>query len=116
MAFGPMAHGLLTGAMTVDTKFGDDDWRKGGMAFEQPLFQGKHFIKNLGKVAGLKDFATDRNKTVAQLALAWVISNPTIKVALAVTRRPSEIEENAVACDWVLTLQERDEINAIAAS
>ncbi len=115
MAFGPMAHGLLTGTMTPETTFGKDDFRSRGTVFEQPLFEGDHFLKKLERVDALQEFAAARGFTVAQLALAWVVSNPTVSVALAGTRRPAEIEENVRAVEWKMTEAEREEIAAIAA-
>ena len=114
MAYGSLAHGLLTGTMTPDTEFADDDWRRGLMAFGQPLFKGDQFLTNLNKVEDLKELASGNSKTVAQLAVAWVLSNPVISVALVGTRKPSEIEENIQAADWVLSEDEREEVLEIA--
>ena len=115
MAFGSLAHGLLTGTMTPDTRFGDDDWRRDRPIFGQPLFEGDHFLRNLQKVEALKEVAASKGKTVAQLALAWVLSNPVISVALVGIKRPSELEENVGAADWVITEPEQEEIRAIVA-
>ena len=113
MAYGSLAHGLLTGAMTPDTTFEDDDWRRSLQAFGQPIFEGQNFLDNLAKVETLKDIAADRGLTVAQLALAWVASEETVSVALVGTRRPEEMEENARAADWQMTPSEREEIRAV---
>ena len=113
MAYGSLAHGLLTGTMTPDTTFEEDDWRRGLSAFGQPLFQGEHFIANLEKVDALKEMAAAKGFSVAQLALAWVASEPTVSVALAGTRRPEEMEENAAAGDWEMSPEEREEIRAV---
>ena len=113
MAYGSLAHGLLTGTMTPDTTFEDDDWRRNLMAFGQPLFKGDNFLNNLNKVDTLKEIAADKGFSVAQLALAWVASEPTVSVALVGTRRPEEMEENVAAADWELSAAERDEIKAV---
>lgn len=49
MVYGPLAHGLLTGAFTPETRFDEDDWRcsKGGSVFGLPLFLGDHFARNV---------------------------------------------------------------------
>ncbi len=112
MVYGPLAHGLLTGTMTKDTKFGEDDWRRQGMAFGQPLFQGEHFLRNLDIVDKLKVIAARRGRTVAQLAVAWVLSNPVVSVALVGTRKPEEILENIQAAQWRLTEEDKREIEA----
>ena len=113
MAYGSLAHGLLTGTMTPETTFEKDDWRRDLQAFGQPIFEGQHFLDNLQKVDRLKEIAADKGYSVAQLALAWVASEPTVSVALVGTRRPEEMEENAAAGDWELSPAERDELRAV---
>ena len=113
MAYGSLAHGLLTGTMTPDTTFEDDDWRRSLMAFGQPLFKDQNFLDNLAKVDRLKEIAAEKGLTVAQLALSWVASEPTVSVALVGTRRSEEMEENAKAIEWVMTPSEREEIRTV---
>ena len=115
MAYGSLAHGLLTGTMTPDTKFEDADWRAHPHVFSERLFEGDRFLSNLEKVDALKEVAASKGKTVAQLALAWVVSNPAVSVALVGIRHQSEIEENIGAVDWAMTEEEREEIRAIVA-
>ena len=86
--------------MTPDTQFEEDDWRRSLTAFGQPLFKGDTFLQNLKKVEALKSIASEKGMTVAQLALAWVISNPAVSVALVGTRRAAEMEENSIAAEW----------------
>ena len=113
MAYGSLAHGLLTGTMTPETTFEEDDWRRSLMAFGQPIFKGQNFLDNLKKVDTLKEMAADKGFSVAQLALAWVASEPTVSVALVGTRKPEEIQENVAAADWELSPSERAEIKAV---
>ena len=113
MAYGSLAHGLLTGTMTPETTFEEDDWRRSLMAFGQPIFKGQNFLDNLKKVDTLKEMAADMGFSVAQLALAWVASEPTVSVALVGTRKPEEIQENVAAADWELSSSERAEIKAV---
>ncbi len=113
MAYGPLAHGLLTGAMAPETTFEDDDWRRSLRAFGQPIFEGETFLENLRKVDKLKDVAASKGMTVAQLALAWVLAEEVVSVALVGTRKPEEIEQNVKAAEWEMTPTDRDEIRAI---
>jgi aryl-alcohol dehydrogenase-like predicted oxidoreductase len=110
MAYGSLSYGLLTGTMTADTKFEEDDWRRSLKAFGLPIFEGEHFIRNLDIVKRLKKIATSQGKSIAQLAAAWVLSNPDVTVALTGVRKPSEIEENVAAGDWKLTDEVKAEI------
>jgi aryl-alcohol dehydrogenase-like predicted oxidoreductase len=102
MAYGTLAYGILTGALTPETKFVDWDWRSNGMAFGIPLFKDALYLKALKVVDRLKEIAGRYDKTVAQLAIAWTISHPAMTVALVGARKPSEIKENIEAAGWVL--------------
>jgi aryl-alcohol dehydrogenase-like predicted oxidoreductase len=108
LVYGPLAHGLLSGKMSQDTRLDDDDWRAGS-----PLFQGENFRINLEKVDELKQFAAERGITVAQLAVVWTLANPDVDVAIVGGRRPDHIEGTAPAGDIELSdenLRRIDEI------
>jgi aryl-alcohol dehydrogenase-like predicted oxidoreductase len=113
MAYGTLCYGLLTGAFTPETRFVDWDWRSGGSAFGLPLFQRKDFLQELRVVERLKELAAGYGKTVAQLAIAWVLDHPAVTVALVGMRNVRELEENIAATDWKLTDADRSEIDRI---
>ncbi|HUX87592.1 MAG TPA: aldo/keto reductase [Chloroflexota bacterium] len=113
MAYGPLAHGLLTGTFTAETAFGGNDWRARGLVFGQALFTPENLPKNVEVVDRLKRFAAKRGITLPRLALAWVLSNPQVSVALSGTRRPSEIEENVEALTIKLTAEDKAELATI---
>ncbi|MHB1132926.1 MAG: aldo/keto reductase [Chloroflexota bacterium] len=102
MSYGTLGFGLLTGAMKPDNKFVSWDWRSNGMAFGLPLFTGEHFAKELRVVERLRALAGAHDKSVAQLAIAWVLSHPAVSVALVGARNAREIEENIAAASWQL--------------
>jgi len=107
MAYGSLGFGLLTGAFTPETTFVDWDWRSRGQAFGLPLFEGESLVKELRVVDKLKAFAADHGRTVAQLALAWVLGNPALTVGLVGMRNERELEENVAAADWRLSADDR---------
>ena len=113
MAYGTLGFGLLTGAFTPETTFVDWDWRSSGRAFGLPLFQKEHLLKELKVVKRLQELAAHYDKTVAQLAIAWVLSHPAATVALVGMRNIKELEENVVAADWKLTVEDKAEIDRI---
>ncbi len=113
IAYGPLGYGLLTGAITKDTEFGDDDWRGGGhgMSAYEILFAPERLEKNLAFVDALKPMAERVGCTLAQLALAWVFHQEGGTAAIAGSRSPKHVAENSAAGDVELddgTLAEID--------
>ncbi len=115
MAYGTLGFGLLTGAFTEQTTFLDWDWRSGGNAFGLPLFEGENFRKEVRVTQRLAELAASYGKSVAQLAIAWVVGNPAVTVALVGMRNEHELQENVAAADWRLTAADRAEIDRIFA-
>lgn len=105
LACGPLAHGLLSGRYNEDTTFDPDDWRS-----ESSAFTGEVFAHNLEVVDRLKKFGFDRDMSVAQVAIAWVLSHPGVDVAIVGARRPEQIDEAAEAGDIFLEPEELEEI------
>lgn len=103
MAYGPLAHGLLTGTFTRETTFGAQDWRASGKAFGLPIFERDNFIKNVAVADGLKAFAEERGHTLPQLALAWVLRESAVSVALVGARKADEIATALPAASWHLS-------------
>lgn len=98
LAYGPLSHGLLGGRYDEDTLFPPDDWRSHSSAFT-----GEVFLHNLEVVERLKEYADEREITVAQLAIGWVLAHPAVDVAIVGARTPEQIRETAYAGDLVLT-------------
>lgn len=118
MAYGPMAHGLLTGAFSTETTFVEWDWRSRGSAFGQSLFTAENFPRNVAVADRLKEVAARLGTTLPMLAIAWVLQQPAVGVALAGIRTPEEIEHNIGALDVRFSpgdLREIDDIMAGAA-
>ena len=113
MAYGTLGFGLLSGAFTSDTSFGDGDWRSSGLAFKLPLFQEEEFAKELKVVERLKEIAARHDKSVAQMAIAWTIGHPAVSVGLVGVRNEWELKENVAAVEWELSSEIREEIDAI---
>lgn len=105
MAFGSLAHGLLSGEWTMSTRFPADDWRAGGEIFGLPLLTPENFATNIEVVERLKTFALDRGATLPELAIAWVLRGD-IDVALVGAVTPKQIEDDVKGA--VLTLTSND--------
>ncbi len=115
MAYGTLAFGLLTGAFDAGTTFAADDWRSYMPAFGLPLFERGHFLRELRAGERLAAVAADYGRTLPQLAIAWVLGNPAVSVALVGMRHEGELEENLAASGWRLTEADRARIDRIFA-
>ena len=116
MGYGSLGHGLLTGAFTAATSFGEasKDWRGGGVAFGQPILRGENFKKNVAVVERIRrEVAEPRGVSVSQIALAWVLGNPAISTALVGARTPAEVDANDAGAELDLTTSERTLIDSI---
>jgi hypothetical protein len=94
LVYGPLAHGLLTGAIDTDSEFADDDWRSGS-----PLFSEPNLTRNLDVVRQLSEVADDLGCTLSQLAVAWTLVHPAVHVAIVGSRSTEHIEEAVDAVD-----------------
>jgi aryl-alcohol dehydrogenase-like predicted oxidoreductase len=113
MAYGPLAHGLLTGTFTAETEFDGSDWRRSRVFFGQPLLTPEHLAANLRVVAELRQLAEAKGLSLAQLALAWALGGPQVSCAIVGARVPSEIEEAVAAADVEFTAEELEQIDRV---
>jgi aryl-alcohol dehydrogenase-like predicted oxidoreductase len=119
ICYGPLAFGLLTGAITADTEFSDDDWRSGRnkmQGYYDQFYAPGIFERNLEVVERLRPIADRLNIGLAQLALAWVFHQEGVTGAIAGSRQPHHVEENAAAGSIVLDPKDLDEIDSIIAA
>ena len=115
MAYGTLAHGLLSGAWSTGHSFGDNDWRANGANFGLASFGEENLAKNIAVVDKLKVIAGDHGKTVAQLAIAWVLANLSVSVALCGMVKESEVSDN-IGGDWEMPAEVKQEIDHLVLS
>jgi aryl-alcohol dehydrogenase-like predicted oxidoreductase len=99
VAYSPMQKGLLTGKITLDwvQQLAADDHRRRDLQFQEPLLGA-----NLALVESLRPLAKKHGRSVAQLAVAWVLRRPEVTAAIVGARKSSQIDETAGAADWTL--------------
>ena len=95
--YSPLGRGFLTGAIKSQDDFDDDDYRK-----HSPRFEGENFAKNLKLVDKVRELASGKGCTPAQLALAWVLAQGEHIVPIPGTKRIKYLDENLGALDVVL--------------
>src|SRR5215469_15172294 len=107
-AYGPLAHGLLTGRYTAATTFPANDWRS-----KSDIFQGEPFRRNLAVVEQLKQLALQRQCTLPQLAVAWVLAHPAVDCAIVGALNPAEITDTAAGAAIQLSSDELQQIDQL---
>jgi len=112
VAYSTMQRGLLTGKFSPERLAGlalDDHRRK------NPDFHEPKFTATLQLVDQLKPIAEHNKKTLAQLAIAWVLRQPEVTAAIVGARRPGQIEETVPAAGFKLSKEDIKEIEKLLA-
>ena len=87
VAFSPLGRGVLTGGIRSLDDLAPDDARRG-----LPRFQPAAFAANRALVARVEAIAAEKDATVAQVALAWLLAQGVVPIPG--TRRRSRLDEN----------------------
>jgi aryl-alcohol dehydrogenase-like predicted oxidoreductase len=101
VAYSPLGRGFLTSESSNRDGSAERDYRK-----NHPRFSGEAFEKNLALVAKLEGIAAHKGVTVAQLALAWVLSRGEDVVPIPGTKRRKWLRENIAASSITLSVDD----------
>lgn len=96
-AYGVLSRGLISGHFARDRQLAANDFR--GMS---PRFQGDNLRRNLDLVDALRKVAEQKGVSVAQIAIAWVLSRGEDIVPLVGARRRDRLTEALGALDVTL--------------
>ena len=105
--WGPLAGGFLTGK-----------YHKGNKAEAERFVQMYRFIyidsyndDNFEKLAKMEAFARERGHSVAELAIAWLISRPWVSSVIASVTSVEQLSHNTAASSWKLTSEDISELD-----
>jgi aryl-alcohol dehydrogenase-like predicted oxidoreductase len=104
-AYGILSRGLISGHFSADRQLAGNDFRA-----HAPRFQGENLTRNLKLVDALRAVADDKDVSVAQLAIAWVLSRGEDIVPLVGARSRERLEEALQAAEITLTEDELERI------
>jgi aryl-alcohol dehydrogenase-like predicted oxidoreductase len=108
MAYSPLAVGLLSGAYTPDTVPDDSTlWGSRRRGIFANVLRGRA-VDVLEAVAGV---AKAHNATVAQVAMAWVMSHPEVTVAISGADTAEQMKDNLGALNVKLAPEEIAQLN-----
>ena len=98
IARGPLASGLLTGQININTKFPENDHRnynlKGDYFDVGDTFSGVNFEKGLEAVTELKKILPS-GYTLADLALKWILMHDAVSVVIPGAINKLQVIKNA---------------------
>ncbi|MCI0692005.1 aldo/keto reductase [candidate division KSB1 bacterium] len=97
-AYGVLSRGLLSGYWSKERTMTPGDFRS-----FSPRFSGKNLDHNLSLVETLREVASAKGATVAQIAIGWVLSRGQDIVPLVGARRRERLAEALGALDLNLT-------------
>jgi myo-inositol catabolism protein IolS len=110
LAYSPMAQGILTGKFGPEHTFEEGDHRT-----KNRLFNPEHYTRVQEALAKLRPIAKRNGITMAQLALAWVISHSGT-CAIAGARNAAQAVQNAEAGEVILSNTDLTEMDIIGRS
>ncbi|WP_431904616.1 aldo/keto reductase [Amycolatopsis thermoflava] len=102
----PLGQGFLTGKVSAGQSFSSDDIRSTFPRFTQEALEANQPVVDL-----VKEIATSKDATPAQVALAWLLAKKPWIVPIPGTRKLHRLEENLASVDVTLTAAEVAEID-----
>lgn len=104
-AYGVLGRGLLSGHWTAEREFAPGDFRA-----RNPRFQDGNLQRNLELVELLREIASDKRASVAQIAIAWVLAKGDAIVPVVGARTRERLDEAIGALDVQLTVEDLERI------
>ena len=108
--FSPLGKGFLTGTITENTQFDQED-NRGSF----PRFSPEARKANRALVDLIAAFASKKNATSAQIALAWLLAQKPWIVPIPGTTKLERLEENIGAVAIELTADDLRELDVATA-
>jgi aryl-alcohol dehydrogenase-like predicted oxidoreductase len=93
VAYSPLGRGFLAGRIRKLDDLAANDWRR-----NNPRFQGENFAKNVAVADRVRELASEKGCTPAQLALAWLLSRPSV-IPIPGTSSEARLVENVQAAE-----------------
>ncbi len=94
----PLASGLLTGKYRRGEAFPDGTRLAGSERFARLATE-----EAFDRVEAYTAFADARGHTVGELAIAWLLAQPSVTSVIAGATTPAQVAANAKAASWILT-------------
>jgi len=109
LPFYPLAAGMLTG------KYRPGEPPAPGTRLSVPnrFYDGLLNEANFARLVKLEGFARERGRSILELAIGWLASQPIVSSVICGATRPDQVEANVRASAWRLTPEEMAAIDGL---
>lgn len=109
LPFYPLAAGMLTG------KYRPGEPPPPGTRLSVPnrFYDGMLNEQNFARVAKLQAFARERNRSILELAVGWLATQPIVSSVICGATKPEQVEMNVRSSGWRFTTEEMNEIDQL---
>jgi aryl-alcohol dehydrogenase-like predicted oxidoreductase len=104
----PLAGGFLTGKYQHGQPA-----PPGSRGEDSPYISRYQTSENYARLDKLKAFAQERDRTMGELAHAWLLAQPQISSVISGATSPEQVAANAAAAEWRLTPEENEALREI---
>lgn len=112
LTWGSLGQGILTGKYDkTNVNFDSSDRRSRDIYVN---FHGEKLLKNLEIVETMRPIAAAHNKSVAAVAIRFILDHILDSVVLCGAKRPAQILSNIEGSDWKLTSEEIHELDEVS--
>lgn len=111
MTWGSLGQGILTGKYDKTVTFEKNDRRSRDIYVN---FHGEKLIKNLKIVENMKKIAKKHDKSVAAVAIRFILDYLSESVVICGAKRPSQILGNVEGADWSLSEEEIQKLEEVS--
>lgn len=107
--FFPLASGMLTGKYRRGAEY------PVGTRFASSTYFSKWATaENFDRLDAYEAIAAESGHTVTELAIAWLLAQPTVTSVIAGATKPEQIAANVSAADWTMTPDDAARIAAVS--
>ena len=112
MAFSPLAVGLLSGIYGTDGSAPDGSmW---GRTDRIEKLKDLMTPETVAVIETVRKIALERGKTMAQVAVNWVLSNPEVTIAISGSDTIEQLDDNLGALGWDLSAEELNLLDTVS--
>ena len=105
----PLASGFLTGKY----KRGKQPPKGTRLSIQKKRADTILIDDNFDVLEKLDVFASERGRSLTELAFAWLLAHPEVSSVIAGVTKPKQVAANAKAADWHLSIEEFEELDGI---